>query len=79
MKKKAVIIGAGPAGLTAAYELLKRSDQYEVTVLEGDKSNWRYFSHCEPQWQSYGHGRTPLLFQERRGESLVGRDASAAG
>ena len=34
MKKKAVIIGAGPAGLTAAYELLKRSDQYEVTVLE---------------------------------------------
>ncbi|MCR5281977.1 MAG: NAD(P)/FAD-dependent oxidoreductase [Lachnospiraceae bacterium] len=33
-KKKAVIIGAGPAGLTAAYELLKRSSEYEVTVLE---------------------------------------------
>jgi len=26
MKKKAIIIGAGPAGLTAAYELLKRTD-----------------------------------------------------
>src|ERR1700752_1555209 len=26
MMKKAVIIGAGPAGLTAAYELLKRTD-----------------------------------------------------
>jgi len=32
-RKKAVIIGAGPAGLTAAYELLKRTD-YGVTVLE---------------------------------------------
>lgn len=32
--KKAYIIGAGPAGLTAAYELLKQSREYEVTVLE---------------------------------------------
>lgn len=32
--KKAVIIGAGPAGVTAAYELLKKSDEYEVIVLE---------------------------------------------
>ena len=31
--KKVVIIGAGPAGLTAAYELLK-TGEYEVTVLE---------------------------------------------
>lgn len=33
-KKKVVIIGAGPAGLTAAYKLLKESDNYEVIVLE---------------------------------------------
>ncbi|MDO4293878.1 MAG: NAD(P)/FAD-dependent oxidoreductase [Eubacteriales bacterium] len=32
--KKAFIIGAGPAGLTAAYELLKQSKEYEVTVFE---------------------------------------------
>lgn len=32
--KKVVIIGAGPAGLTAAYELLKQSDEYEVLILE---------------------------------------------
>lgn len=32
--KKAFIIGAGPAGLTAAYELLKQSEEYEVTVFE---------------------------------------------
>ena len=29
-----VIIGAGPAGLTAAYELLKLGDKYNVVVLE---------------------------------------------
>jgi protoporphyrinogen oxidase len=33
-KKKAIIIGAGPAGLTAAYELLKEKDKYEVIILE---------------------------------------------
>ena len=32
--KKAIIIGAGPAGVTAAYELLKQSKEYEVLVLE---------------------------------------------
>ncbi len=32
-KKKAIIIGAGPAGLTAAYELLKKTDIIPI-VLE---------------------------------------------
>jgi protoporphyrinogen oxidase len=31
-----VIIGAGPAGLTAAYELLKQPETYSVTILEAD-------------------------------------------
>jgi len=34
MKQKIIIIGAGPAGLTAAYELLKQSDNVDVTILE---------------------------------------------
>ena len=32
--KKVLVIGAGPAGLTAAYELLSKSDDYEVVVFE---------------------------------------------
>lgn len=32
--KKALVIGAGPAGLTAAYELLKQSKDMEVIVFE---------------------------------------------
>ncbi len=32
--KKIIIIGAGPAGLTAAYELLSKSTEYDVTILE---------------------------------------------
>ena len=38
MKKKIVIIGAGPAGLTYAYELLKQSNKYEVVILEATKN-----------------------------------------
>lgn len=34
MYKKVIIIGAGPAGLTAAYELLKSKEEYEVVILE---------------------------------------------
>jgi len=34
-KKRAIIIGAGPAGLTAAYELLKRTDVHPI-VIERD-------------------------------------------
>ena len=32
--KNIIIIGAGPAGLTAAFELLKHSKEVTVTILE---------------------------------------------
>lgn len=34
MSKKALVIGAGPAGLTAAYELLTKGEDIEVTIFE---------------------------------------------
>ncbi len=34
MKKNLVIIGCGPAGLTAAYEILNQSNDYNVILLE---------------------------------------------
>lgn len=34
MKKTALIVGAGPAGLTAAFELLQKSQDYEIIILE---------------------------------------------
>lgn len=33
-QKEVIIIGAGPAGLTAGYELLKKSKNYHITILE---------------------------------------------
>lgn len=34
MSKKVIVIGAGPAGLTAAYELLRDTNHYNVVILE---------------------------------------------
>ena len=36
MKKKVIIIGAGPAGLSTAYELSKNKD-FDITILELEK------------------------------------------
>ena len=43
MKKKVIIIGGGPAGLTAAYTILKNSTAYDVTILESEKKLRRNF------------------------------------
>lgn len=36
-KKRVIIIGGGPAGLTAGYELLDKSKDYDVVILEESK------------------------------------------
>ncbi|MCQ2232718.1 MAG: NAD(P)/FAD-dependent oxidoreductase [Paludibacteraceae bacterium] len=37
MKENAIIVGAGPAGLTASYELLKRTDIHPIVMEESDE------------------------------------------
>lgn len=57
MKKNIIIIGAGPAGLTAAYELLK-TNQYNVTILEETKfigGIAKTFNHNENRIDIGGH------------------------
>lgn len=36
MKKRVVILGGGPCGLSAAWELLKNENDFEVTIIEKD-------------------------------------------
>ena len=36
MAEKVIVIGAGPAGLTAAYELLKDKDRYNAEISKID-------------------------------------------
>ena len=37
--KKAIIIGAGPAGLTAAYQLLKETDIHPCLLYTSDAAD----------------------------------------
>ena len=41
--KKALIIGAGPSGLTLAYELLK-SNKYLVKIIEKDSQKFKLYT-----------------------------------
>ena len=61
--KKIVIIGAGPAGLTAAYELLCSGGDYDVTVLEESGEVGGDLPYGPPRRQPHGHRRPPLLLE----------------
>ena len=69
-KKTAIIIGAGPAGLTAAYELLTRTDVQPI-VLEKSTLHGRHLAHGQLQGQPHRHRRPPLLLQVRPRDGLV--------
>lgn len=55
--KTAVIIGAGPAGLTAAYELLKRTDITPIVIEESCHMGGiaRTINHCGNRMDIGGH------------------------
>ena len=75
-QKKAIIIGAGPAGLTAAYELLTRTGIKPI-VLEKSDLHGRHLPHGELQGQPHRHRRPSLFFQIRPRDGVVAEDASA--
>jgi cation diffusion facilitator CzcD-associated flavoprotein CzcO len=70
VKKKATIIGAGPAGLTAAYELLCRSDV--IPVILGKSSYMGGISRTvNYKGNRIDLGGPPLLLQKRPCHELV--------
>ena len=69
-----VVIGAGPAGLTAAYELGKRD--HKAVVLEADDCRGRHFSHGACRRLAIRYRRAPLLHQGQAGTRPVARDPS---
>ena len=70
------IIGADPADLTAACELLSRSKAHRVVVLEESQAIGGNRPHRCPQRSPHGPRRTSALHQGPRGQRLVGPNAS---
>ena len=70
-KQSVVIIGGGPAGLTAAWELVKDggSEQYDVTVLEGNVDSFN-----DP-----GKGKEFALSMYNQGADFIQAIAGASG
>mgnify|MGYP000431337144 CR=1 FL=1 len=73
-KQSVVIIGGGPAGLTAAWELVKDggSENYDVTVLEAT----REFGGIS---RTVKHWRPSFLLEGRTHHGLVEGGPAAAG
>lgn len=65
-KKKVVIVGAGPAGLSAAIELAENKD-FEVTVLE---------KNDRPSYKICGGGIHPDFIKEMAGHDVMDREFS---
>ena len=70
MTKKAIIIGAGPAGLTAAYELLKRTDIKPI-ILEKSGDIGGISKTVNYKGNRIDLGGAPLFFQIRPGNEVV--------
>lgn len=76
--KRAIIIGGGPAGLTAAYELLDKSSEIEVTVLEENDIFGGISKTVNYNGNRMDMGGTSFLLQVAGGKRLVGEDPAAA-
>ena len=71
----AIIIGAGPAGLTAAIEL-QRNSAIKPILIEASHEIGGISRTVRLQGQPHGHRRPPLLFEVGPRDALVaGTDA----
>lgn len=62
MSKKVVIIGAGPSGVLLAHYLLRRDNQYQVTIYE---------RRSDPRLMSFSNARTfPISLNDRGTDAL---------
>ncbi len=80
-KQTVVIIGGGPAGLTAAWELMKDggADAYDVTVLEATREFGGISRTVKHNGNRHGHRRPPVLLEGRPHHAVVARHSAAAG
>ncbi len=77
--KRVVIIGAGPAGLTAAKELLAGNEPYDITILEESRDR-RYLAHrALRRGQPYGYWRAPLFSKSDEIMQRWAQDGALAG
>src|ERR1039457_5419181 len=76
-QERAIIIGAGPAGLTAAFELLTRTGIKTHRPRE-ERLHWRHRPDGELQGQPHRHRRASLLLEIRPCHGLVAEDSSPA-
>src|ERR1017187_1325534 len=76
-QERAIIIGAGPAGLTAAFELLTRTGIKTHRPRE-ERLHWRHRPDGELQAQPHRHRRASLLLKIRPCHGLVAEDSSPA-
>jgi len=65
MKKEVIILGAGPAGLSAAYEILKNPD-FNVTII--DRANIPGGAGASFQWKDHTLDYGPHAFHSRGDE-----------
>lgn len=77
--KKVIIIGAGPAGLTAAIELLKNGGDYDVTILEGSQAMGGISQTVRYNGNRMDIGGHRFFLQKSAGHGLVGRPYAFAG
>ena len=72
--EKVVIIGAGPAGLTAGYELLEKSTEYEVIILEESEQIGGI-----SRTVNYKGNRMEVFFKIRCGKRMVAENDADTG